>query len=97
MSSTKKNSCYTVFFFVVVCLLFFLDYSYYYSGYYQAAAEPVYNTATEIQETSEMYPVAAETEAASLQQSDEVNVTDTEVTEVHFLCCYTVILCSYDQ
>ncbi|XP_027008613.2 angiogenic factor with G patch and FHA domains 1 isoform X1 [Tachysurus fulvidraco] len=57
------------------------DYSYYYSGYYQAAAEPVYNTATEIQETSEIYPVAAETEAASLQQSDEVNVTDTEVVD----------------
>ncbi|KAK3555915.1 hypothetical protein QTP86_029773 [Hemibagrus guttatus] len=56
------------------------DYSYYYSGYYQAAAEPEYNTATESQETYEMYPITTETE--SLQQSNEVtNMADTEVVD----------------
>lgn len=58
----------------------FLDYSYYYSGYYQAATEHALNTATEVQETPDMYPVATESATDSLQQSDEVtNMADTEV------------------
>lgn len=58
------------------------DYSYYYSGYYPAAAEPLLNTATEIQETSEMCAITTETETTSLQQSNEVtNITDTEVVD----------------
>lgn len=59
----------------------FLDYSYYYSAYYQAMSEPALNTAPEIQETSDMYPVTTETATASSQQSDEVtNMADSEVT-----------------
>lgn len=69
----------------------FLDYSYYYSGYYQAAAEPMLNTATEIQDTSDMYAATTETATASLPQSDEVtNVADTQVKGVYVYCADTV-------
>lgn len=75
---SKKDDCGEPFLFLN------LDYSYYYSGYYQGAAEPMANTATEIQETSDMYPGTTETSSASLQQSDEVNnMANTEVKRVY--------------
>lgn len=68
-----------------------LDYSYYYSGYYEGAAEHGLNTATEIQETPDTYPVTTETAAASSQQSHEVtDMADTEVTGVNVHCAVTV-------
>ncbi|KAI5612952.1 angiogenic factor with G patch and FHA domains 1 [Silurus asotus] len=58
------------------------DYSYYYSGYYQAAAEPMLNAHTEIQETSDMYAVTTEAAPASEQESDQLaNMADTEVVD----------------
>lgn len=76
---------------IVITAPFFLDYSYYYSGYYQAATEHALNTATEVQETPDMYPVTTESATASLQQSDEVtNMADTEVRGVYAHCAVTV-------